>query len=202
MALLTAQPRSASVAVVGEADLLEIGRASLATLADELGAVAEALHAFTRDRLLSTLMATSPLFRPFDRQQQRDLLRRFTSHDVAPGTVIINAGDEGSGLFVVLTGACDVSGRDDAGRSVPLGQLRTGDVFGEMSILRGGTTSATVTASQQSTVLFLAREYVARLCGNFPEIKRYLEDLAENREVDNQLTLGNDDGSEDVQILI
>ena len=202
MALLSAQPRSASVAVVGEADLLEVGRASLAALADELGAVAEALHAFTRDRLLSNLMATSPLFRPFDRQQQRDLLRRFTSHDVAPGTVIIHAGDEGSGLFVVLTGECDVVGRDDTGRDVPLGQLRTGDVFGEMALLRGGATTATVTASRQSTVLFLAREYVARLCGNFPEIKRYLEALAEDREIDNQLSLGGAAGDEDVQILI
>jgi len=88
MALLSAQPRSASVQAVGECDLLEVGKATLATVADELAAVAEALHAFTRERLLGNLMATSPLFRPFTRTQQRDLLRRFTSHDVAPGTVV------------------------------------------------------------------------------------------------------------------
>ena len=66
--------------------------------------VAEALHGFTRERLLGNLMATSPLFKPFNRMQQRDLLRRFTSHDVAPGTVVINEGEEGRGLFVVLVG--------------------------------------------------------------------------------------------------
>ena len=198
MALLSAQPRSASVEVVGEADLLEVGRASLAALADELAPVAEALHAFTRERLLGNLMATSPLFRPFDPQQRRDLLRRFTSHDVAPGTVIIGAGEEGRGLFVVLTGECEVAG---AG-AVPLGTLRTGDVFGEMALLRGGATTATVTASRQTTVLFLAREYVARLVGNFPEIKRYLEELAEGREIDNQLALGEGGLGEDIQVLI
>jgi CRP-like cAMP-binding protein len=198
MALLSAQPRSASVAVVNEADLLEVGRASLAALADELGAVAEALHAFTRDRLLQNLMGSSPLFRPFDRQQQRDLLRRFTSHDVAPGTPIIHAGDDGTGLFVVLTGELDVAAAD----GTPLGTLRTGDVFGEMALLRGGSTTATVTAARQSTVLFLARDYVARLVANFPEIKRYLEALAEDREVDNQLALGTSDEDEGIQILI
>jgi CRP-like cAMP-binding protein len=203
MALLSAQPRSASVQVIGRADLLEVGRASLATLADELGAVAEALHAFTRERLLANLMATSPLFRPFDRQQQRDLLRRFTSHDVAPGTPIIHAGEEGRGLFVVLTGECEVAGRDDEGRPVPLGQLRTGDVFGEMALLGGGRATATVAASRPSTVLFLAREYVARLVANFPEIMRYLEALAEDRAIDNQLALGDGElGPEDVQVLI
>jgi CRP-like cAMP-binding protein len=85
MALLSARPRSASVVVVGEADLLEVTRESLAALAGELEPVAAALTGFTRERLLSNLMATSPLFRPFSRTQQRDLLRRFTTHDVAPG---------------------------------------------------------------------------------------------------------------------
>src|SRR5436190_1617650 len=75
MALLSAQPRSASVVCATEVDLLEAGQKALAQLADELGAVAEALHGFTRERLLGNLMATSPLFRPFQRMQQRELVR-------------------------------------------------------------------------------------------------------------------------------
>lgn len=202
MALLSAQPRSATVQAVGEADLLEATRQSLATLADELTAVAEALHAFTRERLLGNLMATSPLFRPFNRAQQRDLLRRFTSHDVATGTVVIQEGEEGRGLFVVLSGECEVSRRGGDGRAVPLGTLRAGDVFGEMSLLRGGDTTATVTASRPATVLFLAREYVARVVAGVPEIRAYLEALADNRELDNQLALGGDDFAEDESILV
>ena len=111
MALLSAQPRTASVGCLTEVDLLEVGRQSLATLADELGHVAEALHGFTRERLLGNLMATAPLFKPFSRMQQRDLLRRFTSHDVAPGTIVINENEDGRGLFVVLSGELDVSRR-------------------------------------------------------------------------------------------
>ncbi|MCP4447301.1 MAG: cyclic nucleotide-binding domain-containing protein, partial [Myxococcales bacterium] len=82
MALLSNQPRSASVGVVKEADPIELTRESLAALADELEQVAAALHNFTRERLLSNLMARPPLFRPFSKAQQRDLLRRFTEHDV------------------------------------------------------------------------------------------------------------------------
>jgi CRP-like cAMP-binding protein len=67
MALLSAQPRTASVVCLTDTDVLEVGRQSLATLADELGAVAEALHGFTRERLLGNLMATSALFKPFNR---------------------------------------------------------------------------------------------------------------------------------------
>ena len=201
MALLSAQPRSASVVCLTEVDLLEVGRQSLAQLADELGPVAEALHGFTRERLLGNLMATSPLFRPFPRLQQRDLLRRFTSHDVAPGTVVIREGEQGRGLFVVLSGELDVSRRGPDGQSVPLGGLRTGDVFGEMAVLRNAATTATVVCVRQATVLFLAREYVARIVAAVPEIKSYLEALAEDREIDNQLVMG-EDAPADERILI
>ncbi|MDB4953294.1 MAG: cAMP-binding protein [Myxococcales bacterium] len=202
MALLSAQPRSASVGCMTEVDLLEVGRQSLASLADELGPVAEALHGFTRERLLGNLMATSPLFKPFNRMQQRDLLRRFTSHDVAAGTVVINEGEEGRGLFVVLSGELDVSHRAGDGNAVPLGTLRTGDVFGEMSIVRNARTSATVVAQRPATVLFLAREYVSRIVSGVPEIKSYLEALAEDREIDNQLSIGEDETPADERILI
>jgi len=202
MALLSAQPRSASVACLSEVDLFEVGRQSLAALADELGAVAEALHGFTRERLLGNLMATSALFRPFNRLQQRDLLRRFTSHDVAPGTVVINEGEDGRGLFVVLSGELDVSRRAADGQAVPLGALKPGDVFGEMSIVRNARTAATVIAQRPSTVLYLAREYVARMVAGVPEIKSYLEALAEDREIDNQLSLGEDETPADERILI
>lgn len=201
MALLSAQPRSASVECLTEVDLLEVGRQSLAQLADELGPVAEALHGFTRERLLGNLMATSPLFRPFPRMQQRDLLRRFTSHDVAPGTVVIHEGEEGRGLFVVLSGELEVSRRGPDGSAVPLGGLRTGDVFGEMAILRNAATTATVVAVRPSTVLFLAREYVARIVAAVPEIRSYLEALAEDREIDNQLVMG-EEAPADERVLI
>jgi CRP-like cAMP-binding protein len=134
--------------------------------------------------------------------QQRDLLRRFTSHDVSPGTVVINEGEEGRGLFVVLSGELDVARRSADGQSVPLGGLKPGDVFGEMSIIRNARTAATVTATRPATVLFLAREYVSRIVAGVPEIKSYLEALAEDREIDNQLALGEDETPADERILI
>jgi CRP-like cAMP-binding protein len=202
MALLSAQPRTATVGCLTEVDLLEVGRQSLAALADELPMVAEALHGFTRERLLGNLMATSALFKPFNGIQRRDLLRRFTSHDVAPGTVVINEGEEGRGLFVVLSGELDVSRRQADGSSIPLGGLKTGDVFGEMAILRNARTTATVVAQRPATVLFLARDYVSRIVAGVPEIKSYLEALAEDRDIDNQLLLGEDETPADERILI
>jgi CRP-like cAMP-binding protein len=203
MALLSAMPRSASVEVVGEADLLEVTRESLAALADELEQVANALHAFTRDRLLRNLMATSPLFRPFNRAQQRDLLRRFTSHEAGAGTDIIREGNDGRGLFLVLQGEVDVHKRGADGSETTLATLRAGDVFGEMALIRGGKTTATVTAARPSTVLFLAREYVERMVSGIPAIKEYLHALADDRQLETQLAMDDDDElGEDEEIIL
>ena len=86
--------------------------------------------------------------------------------------------------------------------TVPLGQLKTGDVFGEMALLKNSRTTAMVTAQRPATVLFLAREYVGRIVQAVPEIRSYLEALAEDREIDNQLVMGEDDIPSDERVLI
>ncbi|HXU70346.1 MAG TPA: cyclic nucleotide-binding domain-containing protein [Polyangia bacterium] len=180
LALVAAQPRSASVEVVGEADLLEMGADALRAAAGELPQLAEALDRFTRERLLKNLLATSPLFRPFSPQQRVDLARRFTGHDVAPGTDIIREGDAGRGLYIVLSGEVEVLKGEEPFEQT-LATLRTGDVFGEIALVRGGPATATVRAGRQTTVLFLAREYFERLLAALPEMRAFFETLTEER---------------------
>ena len=103
---------------------------------------------------------------------------------------------------LVLAGELEVTRSGSDGKPVPLATLRTGDVFGEMSLVYGGATTATVTAARHATVLFLAREYVARIVAGVPEIRKYLEGLAEDREIDNQLSMGEDAAAEDERVLV
>jgi CRP-like cAMP-binding protein len=180
LALVAAQPRSASVEVVGEADLLELGADALRAAAGELPQLAEALDRFTRERLLKNLLATSPLFRPFSPQQRVDLARRFTGHDVAPGTDIIREGDPARGLYVLLSGEVEVLKGEEPFEQT-LATLRSGDVFGEIALVRGGTATATVRAGRPTTVLFLAREYFERLLAALPEMRAFFETLTEER---------------------
>jgi hypothetical protein len=52
-------------------------------------------------------------------------------------------------------------------------------------------------------MLFLAREYVDRMVSGVPEIRRYLEALAEDRRLDTQLAgAAPGDSDEDALILI
>jgi CRP-like cAMP-binding protein len=133
-------------------------------------------------------------------------MRRFSQHDVAAGTPRIQEGEDGRGLFVVLSGEVEVSKRNPSGSIMLLATLRTGDVFGEMSLIEGGPTTATVTAARPSIVLFPGRESVVRMIVGVPEIKDYLEELAADRQVDTALLVLRGESAEvasaDERILI
>jgi len=188
MALLSRSARGATVTAATDADLLQFSVEGLARASEGAGAVARALDKFTRERLVNNLITTAPLFRTLDRTQRIDLVHRFTAHDVAVGTDLIREAELARGLYVVLSGAVDVTKRD-GDEKVLLATLGPGEVFGEMSLLSQKPASATVTAAQRSTVLFLASEYFTRLIETLPALRQYLEALGDEREMDTRLWL-------------
>lgn len=200
MALVSAQPRSATVVATDDCDLLEFPREALVAASAQVGAIATALEKFTRERLLNNLLATSPLFRPLDQKQRIDLVRGFAAHDLAPGTPIIREGEEGRGLFLLLSGEADVS-KVDGSERVLLATLKPGDVFGEIALLHEERTTATVTTATQCTVLFLSRERFSVLVNAVKEIREYIEQLGDERLMDTQLTLDGGDIDDDMLML-
>ncbi|MEM9068351.1 MAG: cyclic nucleotide-binding domain-containing protein [Myxococcota bacterium] len=202
MAMVSAQPRTATVVAADDCDLLEFDKEALRAAASEVTTIATALDKFMRERLLSNLLATAPLFRPLDRKQRLDLVRRFTAHDVAAGTHVIREGEAGRGLFVLLSGEVDVWKRDED-EKVLLATLKPGDLFGEIALITDDATTATVTAGVNSTVLFLSRELFQKLVEALPEIRDYIENLGDERLMDTQIVVSATDLEElDVEDLI
>jgi CRP-like cAMP-binding protein len=181
MALYTEQPRTASVAVVGEAELLEIGRDAVQRLCAEVPALSERIDRFARERVLKNLLASSPLFKPFDHRQQMDLMKRFEGHQIEAGTVVIREGEAGRGLFVILLGEVEVTRHEGSVQEQKIARLRSGDIFGEMSLLADTPTNSTVRAVVPTTILFLGRDYFQRLVRALPTMRKYFEDLARSR---------------------
>jgi CRP/FNR family cyclic AMP-dependent transcriptional regulator len=58
-------------------------------------------------------------------------------------TIVINEGEKGDSLFVLLEGQVKVYATDENGREITYGTIQSGDFFGEMS-LDGGPRSASV----------------------------------------------------------
>jgi CRP-like cAMP-binding protein len=186
MALLSGAPRTASVEGAAEdTQLLEISAAVLAGLSRSYPLVAQALKKFCRQRMLTNVMNTSPLFRPFSRKDRRTLVERFRARDVERDEVIIRDGGETDGLYVVLSGEVEV--RKDGHL---LTRLKEGDLFGEISLLQKTPATATVMATRHTTLLRLPRTDFDQLISSHPQILVLISELSDERLRRTQRVLG------------
>jgi CRP/FNR family transcriptional regulator, cyclic AMP receptor protein len=90
----------------------------------------------------------------------RRLAIRGVHRSYAKKTILINEGDEGDSLFVILKGVVKVFSMDTSGREIVYGKIRAGDYFGEMS-LDGGPRSASVMTLEPTTCAVLTRHNVS-----------------------------------------
>lgn len=66
-------------------------------------------------------------------------------HSFRKGAIIVNEGEMGDALYILIQGRVRVFSADTSGKEITIGTILAGDFFGEMS-LDGGTRSATVEA--------------------------------------------------------
>ncbi len=188
MALVSKDPRTASVICETSVDALELMRDDIEELSFKIAQVAGAMARFTRERMISNLMATNPLFKPFDEESRKQLLARFTGHEVPEGTIFLEQGNPGNGLYVILQGRAEVLKWENE-EYVKVADLGPGDLAGEISLLYEEPVSATVRTTGQSTLLFLARELFKPLVDAIPELLAHFNKLAEERLKDTEFKL-------------
>jgi CRP-like cAMP-binding protein len=190
MALLSDGPRTASVAADGPVELLEFPAEVLTQLMAEHPSARQAVEKFTRSRLLASVMATSPLFRPFDGENRRLLIERFLVRDVAAGETVLEEGKPGDGLYVVMQGRFQIHRRQDGGEPVLLSELHEGDIFGEISVLTRSNAMASVAAAGPGRVLRLPRQVFDEVILTHPQILELVAKLSEERMQTTDAVLG------------
>lgn len=177
MSLLLDEPRRATVVADAPLELFELDRELLHATMERYPGVAEVLARLVKSRLVDVLLATAPLFAPFDGPSRRDLVRRFELREVAAGAPVLIEGLPGDGLYVVVSGSFRVRrGRDEV-----VARLRAGDVFGEMSLLSNAEANATVVAESAAMVLRLPRRGFQETILMYPPVLEHISALAAER---------------------
>jgi len=189
MALLTDQPRSATVRAIPDVTLLEVSRSSIRKLVNREKRVLKLLMRFFRARLVGTMMATSPLFKHFGVKERRELVTRFRLREFRPEEVVVEKDVKSDGLYLVLVGRLRVFIPAENGTEQLLGELGPGDVFGEMSLLAGKLPSATVCTQTRAWLLRLPRDVFSELISAYPNMLELLVEISEERKQQNLATL-------------
>lgn len=121
-----------------------------------------------------TALETIPLFDGLAKRHLRQLAEEADVVRFKPGRPIVEEGQGGEAMYVVLSGtAAVVRGRRSVARLIP------GDFFGELSALDAGPRSASVVAETPVDVLRLFRHTLQDLLQTEPALVfRMLEGLA------------------------
>ncbi len=180
MALLSQSPRTASVIAEEETLLFEVSRKVLDEVVKAFPSVKHILLRFYRQRLLSNLMATSPIFRPLDGNQRKTLIEKFKSREVDANEMLLEQGQKADGLYTLLSGRVEVSFEKDGQRHV-LAQLKEGEVFGEMEMLNNEPIFANIKTIRKSIVLKLPRRTFAEIVSTHPQLVAHIAELSAER---------------------
>lgn len=108
-----------------------------------------------------------PFFADLSMEDMRGVFRICVHHSFKAGTHLIESGEPGRGLFIIIEGQVEVF--DGAGATARLlNTLGAGSSVGEISLLLDGPTSARVTARTNARALFIGREAFRQFMANTP----------------------------------
>lgn len=121
-----------------------------------------------RDMAYAELLSNVSLFKNVDGEELERIAAMLQPRDVAKDSQIVAQDEPGDALFVIARGRVKVGLVADNGREVILTLLKTGDFFGEMSLVDDLPRSANVVAQEDSTVLVLKRDQFVEHIRNSP----------------------------------
>lgn len=114
-------------------------------------------------------LAGISLFSQLDDDERNVLATALIERTVTAGELLFRAGDAGDSMFVVYGGRVELFVTDRAGQKIVLHVAERGDFFGELSLLDGGTRTATACVIDAGTLYVLDREDLQQLFRKRPD---------------------------------
>ncbi len=121
------------------------------------------------------------LFKGVQEDRIADLLTRSRLVSFEANEAIVEFGEEGNFLGVMIEGEAEVSYGDDSGQRHRIAVLKPGDVFGEMSMMTGDRTTADVIGLMHCRAVIVPQEVFSSFVVLAPPAIRYISKLIADR---------------------
>ncbi len=122
------------------------------------------------DERVRTLLRASEIFRSLDDSILQEISSRGRVRNVRRGETLCTIGDRGDSMMAVLSGRVLLSKVTSDGKEIALDAVEAGGIFGELSLIDGGTRSADATMAEEGEVFVLERTAFLALIEREPAI--------------------------------
>ena len=131
------------------------------------------------------ILRSEALFECLSDEEIESLVQQSQVSHFGRGERVIREGAEGDSMFVLLSGAAEVSVSKN-GHSIPVATLKAPDCFGEMSLLTGERRTATVRAQSDCQVMEIGKPVMAELLRASPDCLERLSNLLAKRKMETE----------------
>jgi len=167
-ALLTGEPRAANVSALTTVTLLALDRTDFDTL---LGPLRELIDFNLSVRVLKSVK----LLQKLTEEEKERLVREFEQVSFAAGDYIVRQGEPGDSFYIIREGTAKAQQSTEGGEALVLGELKTGDYFGEVALLNDEPRNADVVADNDVQCFRLSREVFNRAIGPLQDVLQRAE---------------------------
>jgi branched-chain amino acid transport system substrate-binding protein len=134
-----------------------------------------------------TLLKEIEIFKPFSEEAKQHLSQNIRRHRFGQDDVIVQEGDAGDSLFIIVEGVVAVRVETDEGKIKEVARLGAGDFFGEMALLTGEDRTATVVAIVDTCLFELTKADIRPLIIKQPEVLERVSKVLASRYKDTEL---------------
>ncbi|EDN68805.1 MscS Mechanosensitive ion channel [Beggiatoa sp. PS] len=128
-----------------------------------------------------TLLQEVDIFKPFSDDAKLHLSKQIRRHRFNPGDTIVQQGDAGDSLFIIVEGVVSVLVQTDDGRTKEVARLGAGNFFGEMALLTGEERMATVKALVDTYLFELTKADIRPLIAQQREVSELISQILTRR---------------------
>jgi cAMP-dependent protein kinase regulator len=175
------QIRHASIKASMECEILEISRNELDEVIKTHPRMKEVLQNLFKKRVLDLFLALSPLFSSLTSTEREEVFKQFRLKKVPEETLLFQGGEPPGSLYMIKSGEVEIFTQDKKGQKVVLEIQKSGNFFGELSLLLGKPQIFNAKTKQPSELLELTKEDFETLLRKFPGLQSTVKEISSKR---------------------
>lgn len=177
----TDQKRHTNVKALTECEILDISRNELDKIIKVHPRVKEVLQDFFKQRVLDLFLALSPLFSSLTSMEREDVFKRFRLLKIPEETLLFKEGAPSNSLYMIKSGEVEIFTLTRQGKRIQLATLKSGNFFGEISLLFNKPRMASAKTTRPSELLELTKEDLDACLLQFPKLRSILKEISLKR---------------------
>jgi len=201
MAVLSGQPRNATVTAKDDLTVLEIPARTLKSLMKNSREFKASIEGLYTERAVHNYLRKVPFFANLTPASLDQLEMKVNLITYKQGDIIFREGDTGDSLYIIRSGFVKVSKKQEDQEKI-IAYITHGNYFGEMALIEDEKRAATISAFTKTEVIQVLKDDFNELISRDPSISEMIKDIILERKMNTFDVLRNPEKAHRLETIV